>query len=96
MYGRWKEGGKEEKRKDGREGKKEDGVSTWKKVLTKTNFVPIGKYLLKTVRNLSQENHLRNKFLVYKKPCFFIIQNTSKQNVMKIRGEPLKALKLTT
>ena len=74
MYGRWKEGGKEVKRKDGREGKKEDGVSTWKKVLTKTNFVPIGKYLLKTVRNLSQENHLRNKFLVYKKPCFLLFK----------------------
>lgn len=69
------EGGrKEEKKKKGKKGGKERRkmeFQQWKKVLTKTSFVPIGRYLLKTPRKLSQANSLRNKSLVYKKCVFY-------------------------
>lgn len=71
------EGGQEGKKK----GRKME-FEQWKKVLPKTSFVPIGRYVLKTPRKLSQANSLRNKSLVYKN-VFFIIQNLSVQKLQE-------------
>lgn len=72
------EGREKKNRGKGREERREMELQQWKRVPTKTNFVPIGRYLLKTLRKLSQANSLRNKSQKYVcnmyKICFLLFK----------------------